>query len=343
MKQYHELLKEILNKGTNKPAARAGLPGTKSRFGAMMRFDMADGFPLLTTKKMFYKSIIVELLWFLKGQTNIKYLVDRGCNIWNDDAYRYYKNYMEGRGYAFISKEDYIDTIKQSKFPIFIAGFVYGVLGDVYGKQWRNWNGATNKLYSDFIPGQDQLLDLVDGIRKNPTGRRHIITAWNPTEIEKMALPPCHLLMQFNCRQIVTNQVAELHYYLDLEFYMRSADVFLGVPFNIASYALLLHIVAEFTGMIPGELIITFGDVHIYDNHMDAVNEQLTRDTGIIKLPTLDLSEFLSESHRNYKKAPHELTREELDDFIINLSPDHFEIRNYESYPAIKAELSVGA
>lgn len=370
-----------MNEGEIKKPARSGMPSTKGLFGYQMKFNLSKGFPLLTTKKMNFNLIVTELLWFLRGDTNIKYLVDHGCNIWNDDAYRFFKEIFHNMPDVInISKEEFIDNVKQQKKQF--GQYVYGDLGNVYGKQWRDWNGV------------DQLKNLIDGIIKNPEGRRHIISAWNPTEIDSMALPPCHLLMQFNCRKIGDRERERIYekamngkvsmmvghyiypkdytpqyeddvpdpigwelsesdhvhldkcgiprYYLDCQMYQRSADTFLGVPFNIASYALLTHIIAELTGMQPGNFIHTFGDVHVYENHFNAVNEQLERDPNHYKLPKLVINtEFWNPENILFDHVT-ELNSFGLTKFIENWVADDFQVSGYESYPAIKGELSVG-
>ena len=222
MQQYLDLLDRVLRTG-GKKSDRTGT-GTLSVFGHQMRFDLAAGFPLLTTKKLHTKSIIVELLWFLRGDTNIAYLKDNGVSIWNEWA-----------------DED-------------------GELGPVYGHQWRSWPAPDGGKI-------DQIAQVVAGLRKNPDSRRHIVTAWNPAEVDQMALPPCHCLFQF--------YVADGR--LSCQLYQRSADIFLGVPFNIASYALLTLMVAQVTGLKPGEFVHTLGDAHIYSNHIEQANIQLSR------------------------------------------------------------------
>ena len=264
MKEYLSLLGHIMESGVLK-SDRTGT-GTKSVFGYQMRFDLQKGFPLLTTKKVHLKSIIYELLWFIKGDTNIKYLNDHGVTIWNEWA-----------------DED-------------------GNLGPVYGSQWRSWKGADGKV-------TDQLSSLIEGIKRNPDSRRHIISAWNPAEVDKMALPPCHAMFQF----YVANGR------LSCQLYQRSADVFLGVPFNIASYALLTMMVAQVCGLNPGEFIHTFGDAHIYTNHFDQVNLQLSRDTR--QLPVMKLNPAI-ESIFDFK----------FEDFILE---------GYDPHPGIKAPIAV--
>lgn len=255
MKQYLDLCQRVLNEGTEKHD-RTGT-GTISVFGHQMRFNLEEGFPLLTTKKLHLKSIIYELLWFLKGDTNVKYLQDHGVRIWNEWADE------------------------------------HGELGPVYGHQWRSW--------PDYQGGHiDQITQLVEQIKKNPDSRRHIVSAWNVAEVNNMALPPCHTLFQF--------YVADGR--LSLQLYQRSADIFLGVPFNIASYALLLQMMAQVTGLKVGDFVHTFGDAHIYLNHIEQVKLQLTRETRalpkmIINPEVKDLFDFKFEDFQLIDYDPH--------------------------------------
>lgn len=246
MKQYIDLCNYILNNGVKKDD-RTGT-GTISVFGYQMRFNLGEGFPLLTTKKVHLKSIIHELLWFISGSTNIKYLVDNDVRIWNDWPYDLYKKSPDFQGETI---EEFAAKIKESDE----FAKKYGNLGPVYGKQWRDFNGV------------DQLSNLIEQIKTNPNSRRLIISAWNPAEVDKMALPPCHSFMQF--------YVAEGN--LSCQLYQRSADVFLGVPFNIASYALFTMMIAQVCGLEPGDFVHTLGDAHIYLNHLDQVNKQIKR------------------------------------------------------------------
>ena len=264
MQNYLDLLQHILDNGTDKND-RTGT-GTKSVFGYQLRCPLSEGFPLLTTKKVHIKSIIYELLWFLKGDTNIKYLNDNGVTIWDEWA---------------------------------DPG---GQLGPVYGKQWRSWTTADGKTI-------DQISCLVEGLKNNPDGRRHIVSAWNVADISRMALPPCHALFQF----YVANGK------LSCQLYQRSADVFLGVPFNIASYALLTLMVAQVCGYEPGDYIHTFGDVHIYTNHMEQVRLQLTRTPRI--LPKMVLNPL----------------RQDLFSFEYS----DFSLQDYDPWPSIKAPVAV--
>jgi thymidylate synthase len=308
MRAYHSLLRTILAEGNHR-GDRTGT-GTQSYFGAQFRHNLADGFPLLTTKKLPFKTIVVELLWFLKGDTNIKYLLENNVHIWTDDAYRVYKAKNKNLD-CDPSKEKFEELILTS--PSFASE--WGDLGPVYGKQWRRWivrPSGFDEDNRDFSPTYvDQIKGVIDAIKKNPEGRRHVVSAWNPAEVDRMALPPCHCLFQFYVRD---NR-------LSCHMYQRSADVFLGVPFNIASYALLTHVVAHQTGLGVGELIISFGDVHIYNNHRDQVAEQLTRDP--LLLPRLKI---LSQPDRP----------------IDSYEPINFLLEGYDPWPAIKGELSVG-
>lgn len=325
MKQYQDLLRQIINTGDWKKPARENMPRTKSIFGTQMKFDLREGFPLVTTKKMYHKGIVTELLWFLKGDTNIKYLVDNGCNIWNQDAYKWYLKYCKESNQNPVTFEDFVEIIgrvsdeelimlSQQHFPN--CNYVFGDLGKVYGYQWRNQNG------------KDQLKHVLDGIRINPESRYHIIDAWNLSDFSEMALPPCHLLYQFNCveRQFSTEEEITKdtpRYYLDLQMYQRSVDSFLGLPFNIASSALLLEIIAKIVNMIPRELIWVGGDTHIYENHFEQVNELLSREP--LELCNVKISKQLS-------------TIEDIEKLeIIDIS-----FENYDSFSTIKAPLSTG-
>lgn len=246
MKQYLDLCRYILEHGILKDDRTH--TGTRSVFGYQMKFDLSEGFPLLTTKRVHLKSIIHELLWFISGDTNIKYLVDNDVRIWNDWPYEIYQKSQEFKGETI---EEFALKIKEdSKFAK-----KWGNLGPVYGKQWRDFNGV------------DQLENLINDIKTNPNSRRLIITAWNPVDVPKMALPPCHAFMQF----YVANGK------LSCQLYQRSADVFLGVPFNIASYSLFLMMIAHVTGLQPGTFVHTLGDAHIYLNHMEQIDRQLKR------------------------------------------------------------------
>lgn len=253
MKQYLEMCQHILNNGEDRDD-RTGT-GTRSVFGYQTRYDLRQGFPLMTTKKMFLRPIAEELLWFIKGDTNIKYLVDRNVKIWNEWPYEKFKKSVDYKGETL---EEFIEKIKslpaEDEFVV-----TYGELGPVYGRQWRNFNNQ----------GVDQLQELVDSLKNNPFSRRHIICAWNPVEVNEMALPPCHAFLQF----YVSNDKR----YLSCQLYQRSADTFLGVPFNIASYALFTHMLAQVCGYEAKEFIHSIGDAHIYKDHFDVVKEQISR------------------------------------------------------------------
>lgn len=301
MKQYLDLVRHIRDHGTIKED-RTGT-GTVSIFGYQMRFNLADGFPLVTTKRVHLKSILHELLWFIKGDTNIKYLVQNGVGIWNDWPYQ---NWLRETGQAqnlqmyssewrLVMKE-FIERIKSDD----TFARQYGDLGPVYGKQWRNFGGV------------DQLTNLVNDIKTNPDSRRLIVSAWNPQDIPvmiKSGLPPCHSLFQF---YVVEGR-------LSCQLYQRSADVFLGVPFNIASYAILTMMIAQVTGLRPGDFIHTFGDAHLYLNHMEQVDEQLSR--AEFDLPELKVNPSITS----------------LFDFVF----EDFELQNYMSHEPISAPVAV--
>ena len=264
MKQYLDLLSHVMEHGIEK-RDRTGT-GTLSTFGYQMRFDLSEGFPLMTTKKLHLKSILYELLWFLSGSTNVRYLQEKGVRIWNEWA------------------------------------DADGNLGPIYGYQWRSWPAADGRTI-------DQVSAVVDSLKRNPDSRRHIISAWNVGEIEKMALPPCHILFQF---YVAGDR-------LSCQLYQRSADIFLGVPFNIASYTLLTLMMAQVTGYKPGEFIHTLGDAHIYLNHIDQVSLQLTRDP---------------------RPLPRMIVNKEVDN-ILEFKYEDFVLADYNPHPAIKGEISV--
>lgn len=253
MKQYLDMCQYILENGQDRDD-RTGT-GTRSVFGYQTRYDLTDGFPLLTTKKMFLRPIAEELLWFIKGDTNIKYLVDRNVKIWNEWPYETFKKSEDFQGETL---EEFVAKIKElpADDPFVVK---YGELGPVYGRQWRNFNNE----------GVDQVAKLVDSLKNNPFSRRHIICAWNPAEVDEMALPPCHAFLQF--------YVSSDKKYLSCQLYQRSADTFLGVPFNIASYALFTSMLAQVCGYKPKEFVHTIGDAHIYKDHFDVVKEQISR------------------------------------------------------------------
>ena len=285
MKQYLDLCRTILEQGTSK-SDRTGT-GTISRFGYQMRFDLNEGFPLLTTKKVYLRAIIHELLWFVKGDTNIKYLVDNDVRIWNEWPYKAYVNSSDYKGETI---EEFIDKVKND--PEFAEE--YGDLGPVYGRQWRNFGFDEN---SGFV---DQLANVIEQIKTNPDSRRLIVCSWNPLLIDKMALPPCHTLFQF-----FVNDGK-----LSCMLYQRSADVFLGVPFNIASYALLTMMVAKICNLELGEFVHTLGDAHIYVNHLEQINKQLKRTPRslpkmIIKGNQKNIEDFVFEDFELVDYNPH--------------------------------------
>ncbi|MCD8874491.1 thymidylate synthase [Mammaliicoccus sciuri] len=312
-KAYHDLCKRVLEEGENKDD-RTGT-GTISIFGHQMRFDLSEGFPLLTTKKVSFKLIATELLWFIKGDTNIRYLLQYKNNIWNEWAFKKWieSNDYDGPDMTDFGRRSLVDDEFNEQYKAQLAIFKdkilndddfmikYGDLGNVYGKQWRDWKDQDGKRF-------DQLKTLIENIKQNPNSRRHIISAWNPTEIDTMALPPCHTLFQFYVKDGK----------LSCQLYQRSADIFLGVPFNIASYSLLTHLIAKECGLEVGEFVHTFGDAHIYKNHIDAINEQLSRDS--YDAPKLNI---------NTDKSLFEIEYEDL------------EIDGYESHPSIKAPIAV--
>lgn len=254
MKQYLDMLRHIKANGVQK-GDRTGT-GTLSCFGYQNRYDLSEGFPIVTTKRVLFRAIVEELLWFIKGDTNIKYLVDRNVNIWVPDAYREYKKYTLPTANPLTENEFKEKILTDNGFAE-----IYGDLGPVYGEQWRSWEGIDgNKV--------DQLKQAIEAIKTNPDSRRIIVSAWNVGQIPDMALPPCHTIFQF----YVSNNR------LSCQLYQRSADAFLGVPFNISSYALLVNMVAFECGLEVGEFIHTFGDFHIYNNHLEQVDLQLTRE-----------------------------------------------------------------
>jgi len=348
-KSYQALLQDILDNGVRK-GDRTGT-GTISVFGRQIRHKMSEGFPLLTTKKMAWKTMVTELLWFLRGDTNIKYLVDNGCHIWDGDAYKRYqtenKKLADVIGHGFhggrLSKEEFIERIKTD------GEFAkkWGELGPIYGKQWRSWDTY------DFVDDEthtieiDQIKNLIKDLKTNPDSRRLMVSAWNVGEVDSMVLPPCHYGFQVYTRELSEEERMKLAGYEDvggigqnivreqveqdntiprraisLMWNQRSVDTFLGLPFNIASYALLLEIIAKEVNMIPDELIGNLGDVHIYSNHIEQAKEQIGREP--MKLPKLVLDYREGEYNKN------------LSDF----TPDDFVLFNYQSHPSIKAPLS---
>ncbi|AUF83541.1 thymidylate synthase [Mesoplasma syrphidae] len=287
MKQYLNLLQDVLEHGEVRQD-RTGT-GTLSKFGMQARYDLRQGFPVVTTKKVFFKAIVHEILWFISGDTNIKYLVDNGVNIWNEWPYA---NYQKSDSFKGETLEEFIEKIKSD------ATFAlrYGDLGPVYGKQWRNFNGI------------DQFNKLLSQLKNNPNSRRHIVSAWNPVEVEDMLLPPCHSLFQL--------YVSE-EGFLDLQLYQRSGDLFLGIPFNIASYALLLELIAKECDLKPRYFIHTIGDAHIYLNHVEQVKLQLSREPKPL-------------SKINIKNKS-----------IYEIKFEDIVLENYQSWPGIKGKVAV--
>ncbi len=289
MEQYLSLCQKVLNEG-EKRNDRTGT-GTISLFGHQMRFDMDEGFPLLTSKRVYYPAVFKELLWFISGDTNIQWLVQNNVRIWNEWPFEIYR---QSEAYQGETMTEFVEKIKTDD----AFARKHGDLGPVYGKQWRDFDGV------------DQLQKAIETIRKNPESRRILISSWNPSEVEDMALPPCHTLMQF---YVSTDGR------LSLQLYQRSADLFLGVPFNIASYALLLHLVADVCDLKAGEFIHSFGDVHIYNDHVEQVKLQLSR--SVRKLPQLKIL-----------KSYDDISQYRYEDFVIE---------NYDPHPSIKAKVSV--
>ena len=362
-KQYQALLQDILSNGVKK-TDRTGT-GTLSVFGRQIRHKMNEGFPLLTTKKMAWKTMVTELLWFLRGDTNIKYLVDNNCHIWDGDAYKNYTNLFtkdfHGPRYT---QEQFIELIKTNE--AFAKDF--GELGPIYGKQWRKWKYQENEWYDghthypEISTSIDQISNLVQQLKTNPDSRRLIVSAWNVAELGQMILPPCHYGFQIYTRelslsernvwfQINRNGNNPLmksdwkDYELDqqnipkraisLMWNQRSVDTFLGLPFNIASYGLLLEIFAREVNMVPENLIGNLGDVHLYSNHIEQAKEQISREP--YDLPSVQITERNWYLHEAVKEHLGEKTFNEK---IMSYRPECFELLNYQSHPKIKAPLS---
>jgi thymidylate synthase len=327
-RQYKELLEHIIHFGVEKKD-RTGT-GTKSLFGWQIRHRMEEGFPLLTTKKMAWKSIVTELLWFLRGDTNIKYLVDNGCHIWDGDAYKNYLKWFDEQSKFFKeqgivrdpwTKEQYVEQIKLGNVDADLSE-----LGPIYGKQWRRWS-----QYEINMPGFDahfnetqidQIANLISELKTNPDSRRLMVNAWNVGELDQMVLPPCHFSWQCYSHEQDGKR------YLSLAWNQRSVDCGLGLPFNIASYGLLLEIIAKTVDMIPYELIGNLGDCHIYNNHIDGVKQQLERSAH--KLPKL----------KHMKTDVFYKSLSEDQSLYSHLNNTDFELENYQSHPPIKLPLS---
>jgi thymidylate synthase len=315
-KGYLRLLDTIVRDGVVK-GDRTGT-GTISVFGVMLKHDMSLGFPLLTTKRVYWKGVVSELLWFLSGSSDIRDLLKADCHIWDGDCYKNYLN--ETQEEASYTKEEFIDLIKTDE----VWANVWGDLGPIYGPQWRSWGGHF-----------DQINNVIDMLRTNPDSRRIIVNAWNVTSLDKMTLPPCHFSFQFYSREAThkeeyiwlqdnPDKVAPKRI-VSLMFNMRSNDVPLGLPFNIASYALLLEIIARMVNMIPGELVVSIGDAHIYTNQLQGVKEQMTREP-------YQLSKLRMRESINFEEG--------IDEFLSSCSIDDLKIDNYISHPAIKMPLS---
>ncbi|MBC1520575.1 thymidylate synthase [Listeria aquatica] len=314
MKQYLDLARFVMENGTEK-GDRTGT-GTRSAFGYQMRFDLAKGFPILTTKRVAFRLVVSELLWFLHGDTNIRYLLEHNNNIWNEWAFERYVKSPDYQGPDMTdfglraNRDPAFNEVYQAEMETFKAKILadeafaakYGELGNIYGKQWREWKTSTGETI-------DQLANVIEMIKTNPNSRRLIVSAWNPEDVPSMALPPCHTLFQFF--------VADGK--LSCQLYQRSADIFLGVPFNIASYALLTHLIARETGLEVGEFVHTMGDAHLYNNHFDQVRTQLSREPR--PLPKLVLSE---------KPAS-----------IFDFDVADISLEGYDPHPGIKAPISV--
>jgi thymidylate synthase len=305
-KQYQDLLQTILDYGVEKKD-RTGT-GTKSIFGYTIRHNMKDGFPVLTTKKMAWKTMVTELLWFLRGDTNIKFLVDNGCHIWDGDAFKNFMNTSEGDPDLIWNQEQFINMIKtDDEFAK-----QWGSLGPVYGKQWRSWSaGALEDKHG--LGNIDQIQNLIRDLKTNPDSRRLMVNAWNVGELDQMTLPPCHYGFQCYVRE---------GKYLSLMWNQRSVDTFLGLPFNIASYGLLLTILAKEVNMIPDQLIGNLGDTHLYLNHIEQAKEQIGREP--FELPTLN------------QFPTYEGSRPSIESYVVS----DFTLKDYQSHPSIKAPLS---
>jgi thymidylate synthase len=379
--RYQSLLEDILHWGVEK-TDRTGT-GTISVFGRQIRHKMSEGFPLLTTKKMAWKTMVTELLWFLRGDTNIKFLLDYDCHIWDGDAYKNYeKKYSDYKdGFVGIdvddsrnnkirkyTKEEFINKIKtDDEFA-----HKWGELGPIYGKQWRDWCGKDEvnltderdengylKFEKNHIAGVDQIANLISELKTNPDSRRLMVNAWNVGELDQMVLPPCHYGFQVYTRELSWeervkllndtdgpwNSIGEISVEMDkqniptraisLMWNQRSVDTFLGLPFNIASYGLLLEIIAREVEMVPDELIGNLGDVHLYSNHIEQAKEQILRTP--YELPKVKITERNWYLHESVKEHLGEKTFSEK---ILSYRPDCFELIDYQSHPKIKAPLS---
>jgi thymidylate synthase len=351
-KKYQELLEDILDNGVEKQD-RTGT-GTISVFGRQIRHKMSHGFPLLTTKKMAWKTMVTELLWFLRGDTNIKFLLDYDCHIWDGDAYKNYVSKQNELNLLTYSKDHFIKYIKtDEKFAK-----EWGDLGPIYGKQWRKWQGWMDMNGNEKGSlWYDQILQLVHSLKTNPDSRRLMVSAWNVAELDQMVLPPCHYGFQVYTRELSEDErynlcaaqkskmtaISEEDYVkynipnraISLMWNQRSVDTFLGLPFNIASYALLLEIIAKEVNMVPDELIGNLGDVHLYKNHIEQAKEQIERTP--YDLPTIQITE---RNWYQHEKVKEHLGPKTFSEKILSYRPDCFELIRYESHPTIKAPLS---
>jgi thymidylate synthase len=350
-KQYQELLFDIIENGVDKDTRNGK---TRSVFGKQIRHKMKEGFPLLTTKKMYWKGIVTELIWFLRGDTNIKFLIDNGCHIWDGDAYKKYLDQFIG--YEDVpNQEEFIQFIKTD----FKFAERWGDLGPVYGKQWRKWKFTdkfTNGEQIAYVNGKvDQIANLINDLKTNPDSRRLMVNAWNVGELDSMTLPPCHYGFQVYTRELSLEERVEIYgvekiqtnnagWYecslaeldvnqanipkraISLMWNQRSVDTFIGLPFNIASYGLLLEILAKMTNMIPDELVGNLGDVHLYEDHMSQAREQLVREPYVLPKLKIDDQYWVDNCG--------------LDTHILSMLIEDFQIENYQSHPSIKAPLS---
>ena len=348
--QYQQLLQDILDDGVEKKD-RTGT-GTISVFGRQIRHKMSEGFPLLTTKKMAWKTMVTELLWFLRGDTNIKFLLDYDCHIWDGDAFKNFMNTSEGDPDLIWNQEQFIKKIKtDEKFAN-----KWGELGPIYGKQWRSW--AINLIdpnTMELVSPIDQITNLVNELKTNPDSRRLMVSAWNVGELDQMVLPPCHYGFQVYTRELNREERVDLYIKkygnigmgfetyqhtiptraISLMWNQRSIDTFLGLPFNIASYGLLLEIIAKEVNMVPDELIGNLGDVHLYKNHIEQAKEQISRTP--FELPSVVITERNWYQHQLVKEHLGEKTFSEK---IMSYRPDCFELVGYQSHDKIKAPLS---
>ena len=391
--QYQNLLQDILDNGTVK-GDRTGT-GTRSVFGRQIRHKMSEGFPLLTTKKMAWKQIVTELLWFLRGDTNIKYLIDNNCHIWDGDAYKNFTSKItsiHSKHYDLITKDQFIERVKtDDKFAK-----EYGELGPIYGAQWRGWGEYGEP---EFVEGIDQIANLINDLKTNPDSRRLMVSAWNPVDLPNMVLPPCHYgfqvwtgeltlpermvlweklperdVMDFPIGPLsdeqyhkVLTQIGIEERSISLMWNQRSVDTFLGLPFNIASYGLLLEIIAKEVNMVPDELIGNLGDVHLYSNHISQAKLQISRELDLEERRAMVTQEMFNQiyngggpetlSHdecdqwdipRVIKREPYKLPTLKIEDKVVwkvggclpSYSPSDFTLENYQAHPSIKAPLS---